>query len=40
MGHKDIETTMKYVHVGIGLDGRLMSPIDRLILKTDSTPSS
>ncbi|WP_342190314.1 integron integrase [Stieleria varia] len=31
MGHKDIETTMKYVHVDVGFDGRLQSPIDRLM---------
>ncbi|TWU08589.1 integron integrase [Allorhodopirellula heiligendammensis] len=31
MGHKDIETTMTYVHVEVGFDGRLQSPIDRLV---------
>ncbi len=31
MGHKDIETTMGYVHVEVGLNGRLQSPIDRLL---------
>jgi integron integrase len=31
MGHQDIETTMKYVHVEVGLDGRLQSPVDRLL---------
>lgn len=31
MGHKDIETTMQYVHVEIGFGGRLQSPIDRLL---------
>ncbi|WP_404308175.1 integron integrase [Neorhodopirellula lusitana] len=30
MGHKDIETTMNYVHVEVNFDGRLQSPIDRL----------
>jgi site-specific recombinase XerD len=31
LGHQDIETTMKYVHVEVELDGRLQSPVDRLL---------
>ncbi|WP_197167742.1 hypothetical protein [Neorhodopirellula pilleata] len=31
MGHKDIETTMNYVHVEVGFDSRLQSPVDRLL---------
>ena len=31
MGHKDIETTMKYVHVEVGFNDRLRSPVDRLL---------
>lgn len=30
MGHKDIETTMSYVHVSVAFDSRLQSPVDRL----------
>jgi site-specific recombinase XerD len=31
LGHQDIETTMKYMHVEVELDGRLQSPVDRLL---------
>lgn len=31
MGHKNIETTMNYVHVEVGFDSRLLSPVDRLL---------
>jgi len=30
MGHKDIQTTMKYVHVSQEFGGSLRSPIDTL----------
>lgn len=39
MGHKDIETTMKYVHVDIGFDRDLQSPIDRLVQNAPPTDS-
>nr|WP_261340126.1 site-specific integrase [Rhodopirellula europaea] len=30
MGHRDIETTMNYVHVDVGINSRVRSPADRL----------
>ncbi len=35
MGHKDIETTMRYVHVGYELGHSIKSPMDTLKLSTD-----
>jgi len=40
MGHKDTEATMKYVHVEVGFDERLQSPVDRLAVGDRCATSS